>query len=99
MKFIATSSIRGDETQSFDVRDYKETLGEFVKEVLTKYKGEWGYLKIKGNSPFSPRFEYKHGELLDEIPHDLLDKKIVNVQGDGGWSRMDYTLCLEDYGR
>jgi hypothetical protein len=100
MEFIATSSVGSDETQSFDVRDYKGTFGEFVKEVLTKYKSEWGEFKIKNTAWFVPSsFEYKHGELLNEIPQDLLDKKIVKVQASGGWSNMDYYLYLEDYER
>lgn len=106
MKFKATSKVRGDETQSFDVTDYKATtVGEFVGEVLSgNGKKEWGYfefIRVKphkvGNWNVPPewdRYEYKRGSLLDKIPDTLLNKRIERVTGDGGWSNMDYDITV-----
>lgn len=106
MNFKATSKIRGDETQSFDVTDYKATtVGEFVDEVLSgNGKDEWGYfefIRVKpqkvGNWNIPPewdRYEYKRGSLLDKIPDTLRNKRIEHVTGDGGWSRMDYDITV-----
>lgn len=108
MNFKATSKVRGDETQSFDVTDYKATtVGEFVDEVLLgNGKKEWGYFEFisvkpqkvgKWNVPPEwDRYEYKRGSLLDKIPDTLLNKRIERVTGDGGWSRMDYDITVAE---
>jgi hypothetical protein len=106
MNFKAISKIRGDETQRYDITDYKATtVGEFVDEVLSgNGKNEWGYfefIRVKpqkvGNWNVPPewdRYEYKRGSLLDKIPDTLLNKRIERVTGDGGWSRMDYDITV-----
>jgi hypothetical protein len=108
MNFKATTKIRGDETQSFDVTDYKATtVGEFVGEVLSgNGKKEWGYfefIRVKPHKvgkweipPEWKKYEYKRGELLETIPYDLFKCRIKNVTGDGGWSRMDYCITLAE---
>lgn len=47
MKLTRTSEIRGDETASYIVEEYKATtLGEFVEEVLKERPHEWGYISF-----------------------------------------------------
>ena len=106
MNFKAISEIRGDETRSYDVTDYKATtVGEFVDEVLSgNGKKEWGYFEFTTVKPqkvvnwnIPPewnRYEYKRGSLLDKIPDTLRNKRIEHVTGDGGWSRMDYDITV-----
>jgi hypothetical protein len=99
MDFTQTSRVRGDETASYAVSNYKaKTVREFVDEVILNER-EWGYIKVvvKGVSWLSyPECEYRWGKLLSTLPAQYLDKEITNVEGDGGWSRMDYYISVKD---
>ena len=68
---------------------FPEIVADFVGEVLN-IVGDWGYIVIK---PY--RFEYRYGKLLNNIPSELLARRISNVEASGGWSRMDYYLTLK----
>ena len=72
------------------------TVREFIDEILTNYKSEWGYIGIykKGEWFGYPRCEYKWGKLLYSLPKEYLDKQIEKVSGSGGWSRSDFILHL-----
>lgn len=88
---------RGDCTAPYNVELDKEyTVNEFVQTVLTNER-EWGYIGIycKGEVFGKPTCEYKWGKLLYTLPDSVLNKKIVDVKADGGWSRMDYLLWIE----
>ena len=99
MKFTRTSRIRGDECASYAVTEYKaKTVREFVNEVLQNTK-EWGYIKVvvEGISWLEyPECEYRYGNFLSTLPAEYLDKEITKVDGDGGWSRMDYYVSVKD---
>ncbi len=99
MDFKQTSRVRGDETASYAVSNYKaKTVREFVDEVLQN-TGEWGYIKIALNEVSwlnYPACEYRWGKLLSTLPVQYLDKEIINVKGDGGWSRMDYYVYIKE---
>lgn len=91
---------RGDCTAPYEVNLDKEYLvREFIEEVL-KNKREWGYIGIKTDNIWKyfgdPKCEYRYGKLLNTLPDDYMSRKIKSVTTDGGWSRMDYILELED---
>lgn len=87
MKFIQTHSAGGDCTAPYDITDYHEIVADFVGEVLNTYKGEWGYFEIDYT-----HFEFRYGKLLNEIPSNILGKRIDSVKASGGYSRMDYYI-------
>lgn len=97
MKFTQTAPTGGDETTPFAVSDYNsKTIVEFINEVLQN-KSEWGYIEVKddlkaGEFHWCTRIEYRHGELLNEIPDAWQYRKIKEVTACGGWSRMDYRI-------
>ena len=41
------------------------------------------------------KYEYRYGVLNDAIPKNLLEKKIISIKANGGWTNMDYLLKLE----
>jgi len=87
---------RGDCTAPYNVElDKAYTVSEFVDAVLTNK--EWGYIGIycKGKTFGEPKCEYRYDELLYALPDNVLNKKVVKVEADGGWSRMDYLLWIE----
>ena len=102
-KFESITPERGDCTRGYDVvLDKEYTVKEFIETVFKELSGEWGYFGIRvSKGGFSERVfgnpccEYKWGKLLSTLPEEYLDKKIVSVTGDGGWSRMDYLFSVE----
>ena len=99
MKFKEIGDIRGDETRPYEVTDYKaSTVGEFIEEVLKENPNEWGYFRADESKDMGffdcPRIEYRYGKLLSQFGKAILDKKIVSIKADGGWSNMDYLIRL-----
>lgn len=89
---------RGDCTAPYSVTLDKEyTVRTFINEVL-KNKKEWGYIGIEDdNSIFGdPHCEYAQGRLVSKMKKDVLDKPVISVKADGGWSRMDYLLKIKE---
>ena len=85
-----------DSTSDFKVTLTKEyTVKKFVNEILTN-KGDWGYIGIdcKKNIFGDPKCEYRYGKLLNDLPSDVLQEKILSVDANGGYSRMDYLIKL-----
>ena len=99
MKFEQTSQVRGDECASYSVTDYKaKTVCEFIDEVLQNTR-EWGYINIALNGVSwlnYPACEYRYGNLVTILPTEYMDKEITKVDGDGGWSRMDYYVYIKE---
>lgn len=96
MKLTAIGRTMGDETTPYMVTDYKaKTIVEFVNEVL-KNKHEWGNIKVKnrpsGGFLFCSSIEYRHGELLNEIPDAWQYREIEKIEACGGWSCMNYYI-------
>lgn len=90
MKFYSTGSTRGDCTAPYEVSDYKaKTVGEFIEEVLKEKADEWGYISVDGLQIC----EYKHGALLAKPKEMYLNREITKISADGGWTRMDYSIC------
>lgn len=95
-------SMRSDCTRKFEVILSKQhTVGEFIDSVLSERKGEWGYIGIysEKNAFFGdPCCEYSDGKLKSNpLPNEISRKKIKKVTGDGGYSRMDYIITLEEF--
>lgn len=84
----------GDCCAGYKVEFSKEyTVREFIKEVLEKYPGEWGYFELKN---LNISTEYNRGRLLKlKFADAILDSKIVRAYASGGWSRMDYSLTVD----
>lgn len=88
----------GDATAGYAVELTKEyNVQDFINEVLTR--GEWGSIGIynDGQAWFdkgSPNCEYSRGELISEMPKEILNRKIKSVTAGGGWSNMDYLIKL-----
>ena len=87
----------GDATTPYEVTEYQaKTVVEFIHEVIEQRPDEWGYITVRigGDRSFlsSPRIEYRHGELLEEIPNNWQYLKIENINACGGWSCMDYLI-------
>lgn len=100
----ATMPQRGDCTCRYKIiLDKEYTVKEFIETVLKEKSGEWGYFGIYNDKgDFSakvfgePCCEYRYGKLsTSPLPDEYLDKKIIKVTGDGGWSRMDYLFWVE----
>ena len=96
MKFTAIGRTMGDETTPYSVTDYRaKTVVEFINEVLENRR-EWGYIEVKdepsGEFHWCTRIEYRHGELLNEIPDAWQYREIGKIEACGGWSRMDYYI-------
>lgn len=88
------SQVRSDCTAFYSIKGYKATtIGEFVDEVLTEFKGEWGYFRDGNYNRIS---EYRYGHLLNKIPDEIAKKHILEICGDGGWSRMDYKFITKE---
>lgn len=95
-KLYSAGKVRGDCTAPYDVELDKEyTVNEFVQTVLTRK--EWGYIGIYCHGTFfgEPKCEYKYDKLLYTLPDNVLNKKVIKVKADGGWSRMDYLLWID----
>ena len=87
---------RSDCTAKYRViLDKEYTVRTFIKEVL-KRKEEWGYIGIekKGAIFGDPVCEYRYGKLLSKMKKEVLDKPIISVKADGGYSCMDYLLKI-----
>ena len=94
--FYQTGPTRGDCTSPYEVTMDKEyTVNEFIQEVLTQK--EWGYIGIycQGEIFGDPKCEYNNDKLLYSLPNEYLNKRLIKVKADGGWSRMDYLLWTE----
>lgn len=94
-RVIQTSRLESsDSTASYSVMLDKEYIvGEFIDAVLSNDK-EWGTIGIhkRGTVFGDPKCEYKYGALLNTLPDDILNKKVVSATGDGGWYMMNYIL-------
>ena len=74
------------------------TLKDFIDEVLTNCKDEWGYIGIHSetSSLGKPRMEYRWGEPIDrKALAEYENKKVESIRADGGWSNMDYVVTLK----
>lgn len=100
IKLIQTHAPGGDACAPYDVKfDKPHTVGEFVNEVLTTRKNEWGSFDLRHNGcGYFDRFlsvKYRYGELIGELPEDITKLSIIGATAYGGWSAMDYNITVE----
>lgn len=104
-RLIQTSDTRGDCTASYDIQLDKEyTVKEFLETVLTQKADEWGafYLMVRSRKLFwqNPNCEYRNGKKTGTTWANILirygDRRITKVCSDGGWTRMDYYIWLDE---
>ena len=73
------------------------TLEQFVNIVFEEKPNEWGSFNVSNQlSDDYLEYPYERGKLSHKIPVKFLDRKIKNVWANGGWSRMDYNIRLEE---
>lgn len=107
-RLIKKGKERGDCTAPYEVELDKEyTVLEFIQTVLSNNPNEWGYIGIKSNDKDGiifgkPKCEYSYGKILGGIETlpllflEFLNDKVLSVSADGGWSRMDYLLEVQE---
>lgn len=102
MQFKISGGPFGDQMCNYDVLDFKsKTLGEFVEEVIAENPKEYGDIMIiaDNKSAFDlPRSEYKYGQIVTEFPKEYLDREIISVRSNGGWTLMTYFVKLKNNG-
>ena len=93
MKSTQISPTGGDCTATYSITDYKATtVGEFINEVLTEYPSEWGKIEDNNHRLIA---EYSYGKVVtSNVTAELLNKQIIKIIGNGGWSRMDYIITI-----
>lgn len=96
LNFERTGGPYGDATSSYDVTVPEGmTLEEFIKAVLEERPDEWGDIKLGWDK--DPLIEYNRGNLYN--PHrslsENLNKELVEVKANGGWSLMTYIIELK----
>jgi hypothetical protein len=111
IKFKQTGGPYGDATSNYDVIvPGGTTVREFIRYIRDEYSvkhGEWGTFAY--NHPFDKFLSYNRGSLFfEEDPYgtpkekcqpildEIIDKKIIKIKANGGWSAMSYTLYLEE---
>ncbi len=93
IKLTQNTKVGGDETAGYSVELTEEyTVKKFVDEVVSN-EGEWGSIIV--NNDYSSICEYKWGELLSELPANVLNKKVATAKASGGWSNMNYLLTTK----
>lgn len=89
LKFIQTHGVGSDETAPYDVvLDKPYTVSEFINEVLTTRKSEWGDIEVKG----AFFLKYRYGKAEQEIPEQYAKLPVKKAHASGGWSAMNYKL-------
>lgn len=109
--FKQTGGPYGDATSNYDVIvPTGTTVREFliyIRDVYSVEHREWGTFAY--NHSFNKFCSYNRGSLFFEeseygtpketcqpILDEIIDKKIVKIKANGGWSCMCYTLYLEE---
>lgn len=101
LKFKGYGKMSSDCTMNYNVYWTGElTVKEFIDCVLTEKPKESGYIGIEnGKAIFGdPKIEYQKGEIIEYNTafNELGHKKVKEAWCNGGYSRMDYRLILED---
>lgn len=96
-RLISNGPEGGDCTAPYIVELNGEyTVRTFIQDVL-KVKDEWGRISIDISKGFfgDPSCEYSKGRLLNALPDNYLDLKVVSAKAHGGWSMMNYVLKVD----
>lgn len=96
----ASTPIGGDCSRAYDViLDKEYTVEDFINVILSERFDEWGSIEIYELYRQVSRFscEYKYGKMMaSSLPDEYLRKKIFKVSAHGGYTRMDYTLLVDE---
>lgn len=109
LKFVSTSSVRGDCTQSYNilVQDKSiKTLKDLIDIIVYTYTNNWGMIYISFDKKINvvgrcfenntKKINYDHDKIT--TGHDVLkeyaNREILSVSADGGWTRYDYCVVL-----
>lgn len=85
-----------DATTPYNVipKDENVRVGNFIQDILEQRPDDWGYIYIRKKQVVA----YKKGKIIHQS--SLLDMfyhlRIKKVKADGGYSRMDYHIEVED---
>lgn len=73
------------------------TVREFILEWFKKYPKEWGCFSIYDRTGYFKGLvrNYKNGQVIeDQFPDEVLNAKLLSVEGSGGWTRSDLLFCI-----
>lgn len=107
IKHIKISEERGDTSAKYRVDfDRKYTVSTFVDMLLEERIDAWGNVCVavdpeKPHKLDNPSLWYNRGhierrETYENVMAEYGNRVIRKAEGDGAWSRMDYTLWLEE---
>lgn len=87
-----------DCTFEYIIRLLREcTVKEFIWEWFKTYPKEWGYFSVHDrNGRFiNLNARYKRTIVLeDPLPDEVLNAKLLRVDGSGGWTRSDLVFRI-----
>lgn len=96
----------GDSTATYSVKfdnAIMPTVAEFISHVVNNRQQEWGDITVFCRNRFKNiynrrRLEYMHGKVQkDDIPECAKQMKIMAVDADGGYSRMNYSIEVAEF--
>lgn len=96
MIFEQSGPSYGDETTPYNVilKDENVRVRDFIRNMLEQRSDDWGYIYINKQKMLA----YRKGAIIDQS--SILDmfyhKKIKSIKAEGGWTRMDYYIKLEE---
>lgn len=104
-EIIEYGKTRSDETCKYTIKIAENvTVEQIIKDILSN-KNEWGRIGIKDNNfPFFGKYSisYGYGKIVEtekeiiEYWNSIKNRKVINMEGDGGWNCSDYQIVLED---
>ena len=94
IKLIHKDGPFGDCTSQYEVTFPQDiTVDEFIKLVIQENPKEWGDFCVYWNCPI---VKYRDGKRFASVPYDeYRNMKVLRVQANGGWGRMDYIIDPE----
>ena len=73
------------------------TVREFIWEWFKKYPKEWGYFSVCDRDGRFANMNARYARriiLEDPLPDEVLNAKLLRVDGSGGWTRSDLVFHI-----